>query len=48
MDLFRIIRGAGVPGQVFVTTTQYAFAAAVAVVGAASNACSAVLQRQHP
>jgi hypothetical protein len=37
----------GVPDQIFATTTQYALVAAVAVAGAASTTCSAVLQRPH-
>ena len=37
----------GVPDQIFATTTQYAFIAAVAAASALSTACSAVLQRRH-
>jgi hypothetical protein len=38
----------GVPGQIFATATQYAFVAAVMVVGAVCTAGAAVLQRRHP
>jgi cation:H+ antiporter len=37
----------GVPDQIFATATQYAFVAAVAVVGTVSTAGAAVLQRRH-
>jgi hypothetical protein len=38
----------GVPDQIFATATQYAFVAAVTVVGAVCTAGAAVLQRRHP
>ena len=38
----------GLPDQIFATVTQYAFLAAVAVVGTVATAGAAVLQRQRP
>jgi cation:H+ antiporter len=38
----------GFPDQIFATVTQYAFLAAIAVVGMAATAGAAVLQRQRP
>jgi cation:H+ antiporter len=38
----------GVPDQIFATLTQYAFLAAVAVVGTTATAGAMVLQRRHP
>lgn len=38
----------GVPDQIFVTITQYAFLAAVAAVGLTATISAAILQRQRP
>ena len=38
----------GVPDQIFATTTQYAFLAAVATVGTTATVGAAVLQHQRP
>jgi hypothetical protein len=38
----------GVPDQIFATSTQYAFLAAVAVVGTTATASAGILQRRHP
>ena len=38
----------GVPDQIFATVTQYAFLAAVAVVGTTATVGAAVIQHQRP
>jgi len=47
---FAVVLGVvlGVPDQIFATITQYAFLAAVAVVGTTATVSAAVLQRQRP
>jgi hypothetical protein len=47
---FAVVLGVvlGVPDQIFATVTQYAFLAAVAIVGTTATVGAAVLQRQRP